>query len=94
MVIPQEAKKEEQAFPLVYTHPQAQTSQETYPTMIPQSEGFPFTYPTTLVVQMLNVGQQAGANMMDLLIVSNLDDPNEQEKLMMILSNKLIIRPS
>ena len=62
--------------------------------MIPQSGGFLFTYSIAPVVQMPNARQQVGANMMNLLIVSNLDDPNEQEKLMMILSNKLIIRPS
>ena len=51
--------------------------------MFLQSEGFPVIYPTALMVQMKNAGQQAGANMMDMLTVPYLDDPNKQEKLMM-----------
>ena len=51
--------------------------------MMPQLGGFLFTYPIAPVVQVPNARQQAGANMMDLLIVSDLDDPNEWEKLMM-----------
>ena len=83
VAIPQGAKKEEPTFPMVYTYPQGQTSQGTYPTMFPQSGGFPVIYPTAPMVQTTNVGQQVGANMMDTLTVPDLDDPNEQEKLMM-----------
>ena len=67
---------------MIYTHPQAQTSQRTYPTMIPQLGGFPVIYPSALMVQMMNAGQQVEAIMMDMLIVPDLDDPNEREKLM------------
>ena len=51
--------------------------------MFPQSGGFPVIYPTALMFQTTNVGQQAGANMMDMLTVLDLDDSNEQEKFMM-----------
>ena len=54
---PQEGKKEELVFPMMYTHPQAQTSQKVYPTMIPQSRGFPIIYPFAPMVQMTNAGQ-------------------------------------
>ena len=50
--------------------------------MIPQLGGFPFFYPFALVVQMPNVGQQVSANMMDMLAVPDLDDPNEWKKLL------------
>ena len=81
VAIPQKAKKEEPTFPMVYTYPQGQTSQGTYPTMFPQSEGFPVIYPTAPMFPTTNVGQPAG--MMDMLTVPDLDDPKEQEKLMM-----------
>ena len=32
---------------------------------------------------MMNAGQQVGANMVDMLTIPDLDDPNEREKLMM-----------
>ena len=51
--------------------------------MIPQSGGFPVIYPSALMVQMMNAGQQVDASMMDMLTVPDLDDPNDQEKLMM-----------
>ena len=63
-------------FPMMYKYPQGQTSQGTYPTMFPQLGGFPVIYPTAPMVQATNVGQQAGENMMDMLIVPDLDDPN------------------
>ena len=78
-----EGKKEEMVFPMMYTYPPGQTSQRTYPTMFPQSGGFSIIYPTAPMVQMTNAGQQASANMMDMLTVPDLDDPNKQEKLMM-----------
>ena len=34
------------------------------------------------MMEMINVGQQTGANMMHMLVVLDLDDPNEWEKLM------------
>ena len=37
--------------------------------MISQSTGFPVIYSSTLIVQMMNASQQAGASMMDMLIV-------------------------
>ena len=57
VAILQEAKKEEPTLPLVYAHPQAQTSQRTYPTMMPQSRGFSFTYPVAPMVQVPKAGQ-------------------------------------
>ena len=83
MAIPQGAKKEEPTFPMVYTYTQGQTSQGACPTMYPQSGGFPVPYPTAPMFPTTNVGQQVGANMMDAMTVPDLDDPNEQEKLLM-----------
>ena len=47
---------------------------------MPQMGGFPYDY-APLPTQTHEVGQNSGANTVDPIIISDLDDPKEQEKI-------------
>ena len=73
-------RKEDVVYPPGYTPSYAPNVHMAQASLMQQAGGFPYNYapPPTHVNE---VGQNSGANEADPIMVPNLDDPKEQEKL-------------
>ena len=73
-------RREEPVYPVGFTPPYAPNVHAAQALSIQQARGFPYGYvPPPMWVN--EVGQNFGANTADPIMVSDLDDPKEQEKL-------------
>ena len=73
-------RREEPVYPIGFTPPYAPNVHKVRAPPMQQAGGFPYGY-TPLSTWVNDVGKNSGANTADPIIIADLDDPKEQEKI-------------